>query len=94
MVGAGYERKPERPVHGPVHRGIARLHGVWVHGRTGAMAAVVNLRKIRRQRDRERDAAEAAENRVRHGRTKIEKRAELAAAEQAGRVLDQARLQD
>lgn len=37
------------------------------------MGEVVNLRRAAKQRDREAEALEAAENRVRHGRTKAER---------------------
>ena len=40
------------------------------------MAEIVNLRSIRKQRARARDAELAAEARVRHGRTGAQKRAD------------------
>ena len=52
------------------------------------MGEVVNLRTARKRRLRdERDAA-AAENRVRHGRTGPEKRADRAERERAARTHD------
>lgn len=52
------------------------------------MATVINLNKVRKQKAREEAASKAAENRVRHGRSKAEKQAEQAAADAARRKLD------
>jgi len=40
------------------------------------MAEIVNLRRVKKQRAREAAAQDAAENRVRHGRTGAEKAAD------------------
>jgi len=39
---------------------------------------IVNLRSVRKRRDRDAKAAEASENRARHGRSKAEKTVETA----------------
>ncbi len=55
------------------------------------MAEIVNLRQERRRRARDEAKAVAAENRIRHGRTKAEQERDRLAAEQAARKLDQVR---
>lgn len=52
------------------------------------MADVVSLTKARKARDRAEAKAEAAANRVRHGRTKAERAAAEAAEGKAARTLD------
>ena len=52
------------------------------------MGDIVNLRTVRKQRDRAEDARKADENRVRFGRTKAEKQAEAKAAKRAETNLD------
>ncbi|GHD10785.1 DUF4169 family protein [Tianweitania populi] len=52
------------------------------------MGDIVNLRTVRKQRDRAEDARKADENRARFGRTKAEKQAEAKAAERAETQLD------
>ncbi|MBS9720882.1 DUF4169 family protein [Tianweitania sp. BSSL-BM11] len=52
------------------------------------MGDIVNLRTIRKQRDRAEDARKADENRARFGRTKAEKQAEAKAGERAQTQLD------
>jgi hypothetical protein len=52
------------------------------------MAEIVNLRQERRRRERAEAGAVAAENRIRHGRTKAERERDRLAAEQAERKLD------
>ena len=57
------------------------------------MAEIVNLRRVKRQRAREEAVAQAAENRVRHGRTGAQKAADRQEAARretahAGRKLD------
>jgi hypothetical protein len=52
------------------------------------MAEIVNLRQERRRRERTEAGAVAAENRIRHGRTKAERERDRLAAEQAERKLD------
>ncbi len=56
------------------------------------MVEVVNLRRARKARDRNREAADAAENRVLFGRTKAEKRLTDSLREKAARDLDAQRL--
>lgn len=55
------------------------------------MAELVNFNKARKARARSEDKAEAAENRVRFGRTKGQKAAEQAATDKARRELDGAK---
>lgn len=51
-------------------------------------AKIVNLRTERKRRDRAARSDEAAENRVRHGRTKAERRRDDAVREAADRAHD------
>lgn len=53
------------------------------------MADLINFNKARKQRDKKNAEAQAAENRVRFGRTKEQKALEAAQAEEAQRKLDQ-----
>lgn len=52
------------------------------------MNKVVNLTKARKARDRAADKAGAAANRAAHGRTKLERKAAEAEADDAARKLD------
>ncbi len=52
------------------------------------MAEPINLNRVRKARDKAAAKVQAAENRVRFGRTRAEKDAARAEAERAGRVLD------
>ena len=52
------------------------------------MGDIVNLRTVRKQRDRAEDARKADENRARFGRTKAEKQAQAKTAERAETQLD------
>lgn len=52
------------------------------------MADVINLRQVRKQRDRATREAEAAANRVRFGRTKAAKTADAAESARSRRDLD------
>jgi hypothetical protein len=56
------------------------------------MAEIVSFKRAKKAADRVKSEQKAAENRVRFGRTKAEKSAEKAKADQAGRQLDGARL--
>lgn len=56
------------------------------------MAEIINLRRVRKRLDRERDAVDAAENRARFGRTRAEAANEAAETGRAARTLDGARL--
>ncbi|MCU0886656.1 MAG: DUF4169 family protein [Rubritepida sp.] len=56
------------------------------------MGEVINLRKWRARRDKERSAAEAAANRRAFGRTAGEKRRDALEARQRDAKLDQAKL--
>lgn len=60
---------------------------------TGAMAQIINLRQRRKQAKREREAAQAAENRLLHGRSKAERERDKKEAEHARRSLDQHRVE-
>ncbi|WP_428311996.1 DUF4169 family protein [Hydrocarboniphaga sp.] len=53
------------------------------------MADLINFNKARKQRDKRNAEAQAAENRVRFGRTKEQKALEAAQALDAQRKLDQ-----
>ena len=52
------------------------------------MAKIINLRLRSKQKQREERAVKAAENAVKHGRTRAQKQAERAAAEAMARMLD------
>jgi hypothetical protein len=52
------------------------------------MGEIVNLRRVKKQRERDTDAQAAAENRVRHGRTGAAKKAERLAEERRQAALD------
>lgn len=52
------------------------------------MAEIINLRQIRKQRERAEKEAKAAANRRRFGRTKAERRASEAEEDRAARDLD------
>lgn len=55
------------------------------------MGKVINLNKVRKQKAREAAAAQAAENRVRFGRTKAQKEQDAAVALDAQQKLDRLR---
>ncbi len=55
------------------------------------MATVINLNKIRKQKARAQAEAQAAENRVRFGRSKLEKQRDAAETAAAQHKLDQLR---
>ena len=57
------------------------------------MGEIVNLRRARRAATRRRDATQAAENRLAHGRSKAERKLEDAQAEKARRELDAHRVE-
>lgn len=57
------------------------------------MAEIVNLKTVRKQRARARDAEQAAEARVRHGRTGAQKRADRKEQERAEKAHEGARLE-
>lgn len=57
------------------------------------MGDLINLRKARKRRERERDAAEAAHNRAAFGMSKAERRKVEAEREKAQRTLDSHRLE-
>ncbi len=52
---------------------------------------VINLNKARKERDKAQRSAQAAENRVLHGRTKGEKAKALSLADRLKQALDAAR---
>ena len=56
------------------------------------MAEIVNLRRVKKQRTAEIREAEAAQNRILHGRTKGEKLRDRLEQDRAARRADQARL--
>jgi len=55
------------------------------------MADIINLNKVRKRKARADAERQAAGNRVRFGRTRAQKDADAAAAEEARRKLDQLR---
>ncbi len=55
------------------------------------MGEIVNLRRVKKQRERAEAEALAAENRARHGRTAAEKKAERMTEARRQAVLDGAR---
>jgi hypothetical protein len=57
------------------------------------MGEIVNLRRRRKANARKEEAARAAENRVRHGRTRAAKRAERAFEHKHERDLDGRRIE-
>ena len=57
------------------------------------MGDVVNLRKARKKAVRQRDQQQAAANRLRHGRSKAERRREETEDEKARRDLDRHRME-
>jgi hypothetical protein len=57
------------------------------------MADIVNLNQYRKKRDRQTAAKEAAENRVRFGRTKAERSKGRREADKAAKDLDDKRLE-
>ena len=52
------------------------------------MAEIVNLRRVKKQQTRQDAARQAAENRVRHGRTKTERMNDEAERERERKRLD------
>lgn len=58
------------------------------------MAEIVNLNRYRKAREKERAKDRAAENRIRHGRTKEEKRRDADEHERDVRSLDGAQRDD
>ncbi|MEZ5786351.1 MAG: DUF4169 family protein [Xanthobacteraceae bacterium] len=56
------------------------------------MADIVNLRAMRKRAKREKAAEHAAENRVRYGMSKVERKQLAAEQERAARDLDQRRI--
>lgn len=57
------------------------------------MADIINLRQVRRRKAREADTAQAAENRVRFGRTKAQRQADEIERNRAERQLDGAKIE-
>jgi hypothetical protein len=58
------------------------------------MAEIVNLRLVRKARQRSQAAQDAAENRARFGRTKGERARDAVEAERLARTVDGARRED
>lgn len=58
------------------------------------MAEIVNLRRARKQRDRQAAGKQAEQNRISFGRTKAERALADAERDKAARVLDGHRLPD
>jgi Domain of unknown function (DUF4169) len=53
-----------------------------------AMGEIVNLRRMKKQRDRDAAAASAKQNRIRHGRTKVERANDARTEQQRQALLD------
>ena len=58
------------------------------------MGEIVNLRKVKKRRERTVAEQQAAENRVRHGRTGVAKQAERMAEARRQAALDGAKVDD
>lgn len=58
------------------------------------MGEIVNLRRVKKARAQQAARQDAAENRVRHGRTGAQKKADAAAEARARAALDGARRED
>ena len=58
------------------------------------MAEIINLNKARKARAKSEAKASAAENRVRHGRTKADKTLDAARTEKAARELESKRREE
>ena len=58
------------------------------------MAKIINLNKARKRKAREDAAAQAAENRVRFGRTREQKQLDAAVIEEAQRRMDALKRED
>lgn len=67
---------------------------LWPDRGNEEMADIVNLNRYRKAREKERAKNEAAENRIRHGRTKEEKRHDADEREREIRSLDGAQRDD
>ena len=63
-------------------------------GRGADMGEVINLNKARKRKARADAAAQAAENRVRFGRTREQKQLDAAVTEEARRRLDALKRED
>jgi hypothetical protein len=57
------------------------------------MGEIVNLRRVRKATKRRRDAVQAAENRLAHGRSKAKRALEEARADKARRELEAHRIE-
>jgi hypothetical protein len=55
------------------------------------MADIINLRRVRKERARDKAAADAAASRAKHGRTGAEKERERVESDRQERLLDGAR---
>lgn len=60
--------------------------------KTGAVTEIINLRQARKQKQRAGKDQQAAENRAKFGRTKVEKQREAADTARVRRTLDQSKL--
>ncbi len=58
------------------------------------MGQVVNLRRVRKQSARDREAARAAENRALHGQSKAQRQLTQARADKARHELDRHRMEE
>jgi Domain of unknown function (DUF4169) len=58
------------------------------------MAEIVNLRRVKKQRARAEASEQAAQNRVRHGRSAAQKQSDAAEAAKRRALLDGVRLVD
>lgn len=76
------------------HHRATIIYGIVAGQGNEEMAEIVNLNRYRKARNKERARADAEENRVRHGRTKVEKRRDTNERDDKTRSLDGARLED
>ncbi len=79
---AHFAQKQEARQGATTHRTLDRSSGK-------IMGDVVNLRKARKAIERQLDERQAAANRLKHGRTKAERKAEAARKAKAHRDVDQ-----
>jgi hypothetical protein len=58
------------------------------YAQDGVMGEIINLRAVKKRRDRQATAAEAKQNRARHGRTKAEQENDRRLEERRRELLD------
>jgi hypothetical protein len=63
-------------------------------GKGASLTEIINLNRARKAKARKDSRTQAAENRAKFGRTKVDKTVEAARAEKAARALDQAKREE